>query len=62
MDTSEQDDPSPVEMKKRSGLKMKKRSPMKEDGKVVKSTTLTKDEQSFPTIVALKNKLKTELK
>ena len=25
-------------------------------------TTLTKDEQSFPTIVALKNKLKTELK
>ena len=49
VDTSEQDDPSPVEMKKRSGLKMKKRSPMKEDGKVVKSTTLTKDEETNTT-------------
>ena len=55
VDTSEQDDPSPVnspvDMKKRSGLKMKKRSPMKEDkdGKVVKSITLTKDEKTNTT-------------
>lgn len=56
VDTSEQDDPSPVEMKKRSGLKMKKRSPMKEDGKVVKSTTLTKDEETNTTTTPGSNK------